>query len=205
MNNTFVIKDIFARLFVIATQNKVDLSSFTYFLETSKFIQIIEDDRYDEYLNKPINKIYSDIVEIETKEDTSYGIYNDAYWCGASYFEIFMHTKKPFSYIFLKMPLETLISLYPVYHEMDLSSLFEYFESAEKKKTILRCLCEINKISLAKLSKVSEIPLPTLVKYNASDKALYKASFQTVMTLSCIFETNISLFREKIEPKRIYG
>ena len=198
MNSSRVVKELFARLFVMAVQNKINLSSFTYLLERSEFIQKVERGRYDPYFNKPLVEIFFDVTGNRVTHDDSFGIFDDAYWCGFSYFEIYERTGKPFSYLFLKLPLVELMDLYGVYHEMDVSSLAELFQQREKKKTILRLLCEQNGISLAQLSAGTGIALSTLSKYNASDNALYRASFQNIMAICKAFDAPISLFLQRI-------
>ena len=194
MNNSRSIRELFARLFVMAVQNKVNLSSFTYLLSRSVFVAKIENGQYDDYFNKPLEQIFYDVTGNKVDFDNSYGVFDDAYWCGYAYYEIHLRTKKPFAYIFMKLPLNKLMDTYPVYHEMDISSLLEYFAAEEKKKTILRLLCEQNKTSLAKLSASTGIGLATLSKYNASDDSLYKGSFQNVIRIANTFNAPVSLF-----------
>ena len=191
-------KETFARLFVLAVQNKINFSSFTYLLERSKFISIVESGVYSDYLNKPLTEIFFDITGNKINEDTSYGIFNDAYWCGYSFFELFLRTHKPFSYIFLKLPFEKLIEVYSIYHEMDFSSLLAYFNEQEKKFTILRLLCKNKKVSLPELSSSTGINLATLSKYNSGDEFLYKASFQNIVIISNVLDAPINLFIEKL-------
>ena len=191
-------KETFARLFVLAVQNKINFSSFTYQLERSKFINIVESGFYNDYLNKSLTEIFFDITGNKISEDSSYGIFNDAYWCGYSYFELFLRTQKPFSYIFLKLPFERLMEIYSIYHEMDFSSLLTYFNEQEKKFTILRLLCKNKKVSLPELSSLTGINLATLSKYNAGDEFLYKASFQNVVIISNVLDAPINLFIEEL-------
>ena len=194
MNDSRSIRELFARLFVIAVQNKANLFSFTYLLSKSAFVAKIENGQYDDYFNKPLEQIFYDVTGYQVGVDNSYGVFNDAYWCGHSYYEIHTRTKKPFAYIFMKLPLNKLMDAYPVYHEMDISSLLDYFAEEEKKKTILRLLCEQNKTSLAKLGTSTGIGLATLSKYNASDEALYKGSFQNVIRIANAFNAPVNLF-----------
>lgn len=198
MNNR-IIKEIFSRLFVIAIQNKINLSSFIFFLERSEFIKKIENKTYDDYFNKPLEDIFSDITGNKIYKDESYGILNDAYWSGYMYFDLFIKTNKPFSYIFLKLPLDKLLDMYPIYHEMDFSNLYEQFVYLEKRKTILRLLCEKHNTSLPKLSETIKIPLSTLSKYNKSDEYLYNASFQNIIKISNFFNTPITLFLRSVD------
>ena len=133
------IKEIFSRLFVIAIDKKMNLYSFTSLLEKSLFVKYIEENKYNDYFNDSINDIFFSFTGMHAF-DTSYGIYNDAYWCGNIYFELFLTLKKSFSYLFLKMPFESLLDLYKIYNEMDISSLIDEFKRREKEKTILKLL-----------------------------------------------------------------
>ena len=188
------------RLFVTAIQNETNLTAFTRGLANSDFIKKIEADNYDDYFNKSIIEIFESITTSYIKEDDSFGIYNDAYWSGVCYFELYLKTRKPFSYLFLKLPLEKMLDIYPVYHEMDFSSLVEYFKQLEQEKTILRALCEEHRVSLSKISKATGISVNTLMKYNASDEALYKGSFQNIIEIVTYFDVPISLFVKEIRP-----
>lgn len=200
MNNYDVdkVRYIFARLFVIAKQNMTNLNAFTHALEKNEFIQKIEANKYDDYFNKSIAEIFESITSNYIREDDSFGIYDDAYWSGVSYFDLHLKTNKPFSYLFLKLPLEKMLGIYVIYHEMDLSSLYEYFQKVEQEKTILRSLCQDYHSSLAKISKATSVSINTLSKYNASDEALYKASFQNIIKIANYFDAPISLFVEKL-------
>ena len=200
MNNYDIekVKYIFARLFVTAIQNETNLTAFTRGLTNSDFVKKIEANKYDDYFNKSITDIFESIVTTYIREDDSFGVYNDAYWSGISYFNLYLKTNKPFSYIFLKLPLEKMLDIYPVYHEMDFSSFYELFQQLEQEKTILRLLCEQYRKSLSKISKATGISVNTLMKYNASDEALYKASFQNIIKIANYFDVSISLFIEKL-------
>ena len=200
MNNYDIdkVKYIFARLFVVAVQNMTNLNAFTRALEKNEFVQKIEANKYDDYFNKSIMEMFESITSNTIREDDSFGIYNDAYWSGVSYFDLHLKAHKPFSYIFLKLPFEKMLDIYDVYHEMDFSSLYEYFQKLEQEKTILRLLCEQSHKSLSKISKATSISINTLSKYNASDEALYKASFQNIIKIANYFDVPISLFIEKL-------
>lgn len=192
--NDYNIKDLFARLFVLAIQNKINFYSFTHHLERSEFVLKIEENEYDDYFNKDILTIFFDITNNHIQSDTSYGIYNDAYWCGYQYFELHKSLHKPFSFIFLKLPLAKMIELYLIYHEMDFSSLLDYFDMVNKRKTILRLLCEQKGCSLTELSAKTGVNKATLSKYNASDDSIYKGSLENIYKIAKYFDYPISLF-----------
>ena len=190
------LRETFSRLFVLAVRNKINFKSFTNMLSNSSFIVAIEKDKYNELFNKPIEQLLFSITGFETKEDNSYGIYNDAYWCGQNYFDLHIKTKKPFVYLFLKLPFEEMMNIYSIYHEMDFSSLVDYFHKKENEKTILRILCEEKRCSLNDLCKATSLSLNTLRKYNSSDDILYNASFQNIAKLIEYFDVSYLVFKK---------
>lgn len=190
------LRETFSRLFVLAIRNKINFTAFTNNLCKSDFILAIEKNKYNEIFNFPIEKLFFSITGFEVKEDNSYGIYNDAYWCGQNYFDIHLKTGKPFIYIFLKLPLYEMINVYSIFHEMDFSSLLEFFHKKEEEKTILRLLCERKNCSLNNITKATSLSLNTLKKYNSSDNLLYKASFQSIVKLIEYFDVSYLLFKE---------
>ena len=103
------LRDTFSRLFVLAVRNKINFKSFTNMLSNSSFINAIEKNTFNDLFNKPIEALLLSITGFAAKEDNSYGVYNDAYWCGQNYFDLHIKTKKSFSYIFLKLPFEVII------------------------------------------------------------------------------------------------
>lgn len=196
MNNYVLptIKDKFSRLFVLAAEYKMNFKAFTTLLCKSEFVKQIEKDEYDPSLDEEIHKTFSKIIGYEVKEDSSYGIYNDAYWAGKNYFDIFLKTRKSFEYIFLKLPMEEMMNLYVIFHEMDFSSLEMLFRSRVEELPILKALTKKYGCTLTYVSKATSIPLSTLKKYSQSDESLYKAEFQTISKLVKFFDVGYSLF-----------
>lgn len=188
------VKEIFSRLFVLATESKMNLEAFTNHLANSNIASSIENNSFSDLFNLPLVKIFYEITGNNIDRDPSFGVFNDAYWCGYSYFEIQQRTGKSFALIFLKLPFAKLIDLYPIYHEMDITSLMDYFNKVNADKTILRLLCQKNKCSLQELSNKTGINKATLAKYNASDDSLLKASFKAVYKLATYFNAPFSLF-----------
>ena len=194
----YYIRDSFSRLFVLAIKNKMHLTSFTTALSKSNFVHIIEKNIYDDIFNQPLEELFYEITGFKIENDDSYGIYNDAYWCGQCYFDLFLNLGKCFEFIFLKLPLEELLNLYPIYHEMDFSSLVEYFNKIDKEKTILRLLCINNHCSLNDISIATSVSINTLKKYNSSDELLYSGSFSNIARLIKYFDVSYLLFMKKI-------
>ena len=196
MNNyeLYKTREVFSQLFVIAIKNKMNLDSFTFYLERSDLVLSTQKDIYSSKVDNNLKDLFYMITNYEVSNIEIEGIYNDAYWAGQSYFDLYQELKIPFSLLFLKLPLSKMLNIYPIYHEMDISSLVSYFISLNKEKTILRILCEKKKCSLSDISKKTNINLSTLKKYNESDSHLYSASFQNINKLVNYFNTTYSLF-----------
>lgn len=192
--DTKQVKETFARLFVLAVQNKINFQAFTSNLEKSELASKIEKEQFSDCFNFSLEKLFFEITGKSIEKDTSFGIYNDAYWCGYSYFEIQQRTKKSFAFIFLKLPFNKLMNLYPIYHEMDVSSLLDYFLRIDKEVTILRLLCLRKGCSIPELSLQTGVNKTTLAKYNASDESLRKASFSSIYKIATFFDVPYTLF-----------
>lgn len=192
------VKETFCRLFVLAISREMNMYSFTHFLAKSDFVNSIEKGYFVDIVNKKVEELFFEICHNSIAEDDSFGTYNAAYWCGEAYYYLFNKLHKSFSYIFLKLPFVKLIDLYDIFHEMDYSSLLDYFYEHESDKTILRVLCEQKPCSLTKLSKAIGVSVNTLSKYNASDDALYKGSFQSIIKIQSYFDCPVSLFIKQL-------
>lgn len=191
-NNLNITVDTFGKLFVLAKKNKLNFSSFSkslikYNINFLKFGVSVES----------IQNVFEHITGVVPIYNDTYGVYDDAYWCAFVYSRLSEILKKPLAYIICKMPVDILIDMYGIYHEADISMLVDRFNEISKNATILRSLCLMNKISLSKLSKLTGINKNTLVKYNASDSALYKASFEKVYNIRNYFDVDYSLFIER--------
>ena len=192
MKKITINKDYFSRLFVLCKIHKVNMLSFTLSLIKYADFNIISEAIGNEV--KSLIDLFNDIANLYIKEDTSFAIYNDAYWCGNVYFYLSKKTNKPLSYILLKLPFNELIDYYDIYHEMDNSSILERFTQIEKEATIIGLLCKYYPCTLNKLSESTKISINTIKKYSKDDKYLYSGSFQNIYLIAEFFNVNYSLF-----------
>ena len=58
---------------------------------------------------------------------------------------------------------------------------------------------QIHQLRMKKISEKTGIGLPTLSKYNSSDSALYKGSFQNIVRIANYFRAPTNLFVEHID------
>lgn len=159
--------------------------------------------RYDDIILGKENDVvslvdlFNEITGLYVQKDTSFGIYDDSYWCGTAYFYLYQKTNQPLPYILLKLPFDRLIDLYPVYHEMDYSTLYERYLEIEKEHTIIELLTELNKTFLSELSRALNISINTMKTYKKNDEHLYKASFDNVYKIGNYYNVPLRLFLKR--------
>ena len=190
--------DYLGRIIFFAVSSKIHLELITDKIAKSSFIDEMERDENSLICSRTSFEIFYDIFGIGYISDSFNMNYNGAYWCGYIYAKIFFEYRKPFSYIALKMPLDKLLDMYQLYHEMDISEVFEAFAEAESKVTIMKLLLKKHGISAAALSRKSGVALRTIARFKESDDYLYKGTYNNVYSLSRILKEPGNLFLKVI-------
>lgn len=198
INDREIYIDRFARIYVLAIEQRINLDLINEVLARSSLIANIERDNYSELYNNSIVSLVRYYFDCVPFEDDSLYKFNNAYWCGFVYMNIFYQYHKPFSYIFLKLPLKKLIDMYDVYHEMDIIAIYEIFEELSKQKTILQLLLEKHKINNKKLAKLSGVKNSTIVHMKQKDDYLYAGSFANVHRIALALNEPDNLFLKNI-------
>jgi len=188
--------DYFSRIFVLAIDSKLHPMVITNTLSNSPLLKDIELNNYSELSNNSPAILFSHYFNIPVYDDISLFNYNNAYWCGSIYMSLFYKYRKPFSYIFLKLPLSKLLDMYPVYHEMDISGVYEIFESAMDNNSILTLLLEKHSMKLNELSNVTNVSINVLKKYKNNDSYIYKGSFNNLHRIALALNEPDNLFLE---------
>lgn len=188
--------DYVARIISFATKYRINTQVITDVLASSDFIEQIENNNYSSLYEKSPQEIYIELFGKACIYDGN--PYDEGYWCGYVYMNIFYKYKKPLSYIFLKMPLNKLLEMYDVYHEMDISEVYEEFEILEKRNTILNLLLIKHDISATKLSRDSDVNLRTIENFKKSDDNLYNASYANVQRIGKLLNEPGNMFLKSI-------
>lgn len=186
--------DIIARLYSLAIDFKMNPDAISERIIKSEIIRDIERRNYCDLDNNTFRSIsYFLFPEINAQDDYLFN-YDRGYWCGYVYMSLFYELKKPISYIILKLPLKELMEMYDVYHEMDISFLFEYFKEIENRNTIIEIILDRYNLSVTKLSKESNVPLRTIKNFKKDDENLYKGTFLNVHRIALALDLPDNLF-----------
>ena len=117
------------------------------------------------------------------------------YWAGWALAEFQWHSGRRFKDIFDSIPFSQIVSMYKVYHEMDISRFIEYADricSEIKRDTKLKTIRESRGLSQAELAKQSGVKLRSIQMYeqrvNDIDKAQGQTLYKLARTLGCSVE-----------------
>ncbi len=127
---------------------------------------------------------------------------SNVYWAGWALAEYQWATCKRFKDIFLRISLEEIISMYSVYHEMDIGHFIEDMNKkydAIEQETRLKTIRENRGISQAELAELSGVKLRSIQMYEQKVNDIDKAQAGTVYKLSRVLGCTIEDLLENPE------
>ena len=127
---------------------------------------------------------------------------SDVYWAGWALAEYQWITCKRFKDIFSKISLTEIISMYKVYHEMDIEHFIEDMNkkyNAIEKETCLKEIRENRGISQTELAKLSGVKLRSIQMYEQKVNDIDKAQVGTIYKLSRVLGCTIEDLLENPE------
>ena len=127
---------------------------------------------------------------------------SNVYWAGWALAEYQWATCKRFKDIFSRISLSQIVSMYHVYHEMDIEHFIEdmnrNYESVERE-THLKTIRENRGISQAELAKLSGVSLRSIQMYEQKINHIDKAQAGTVYKLSRVLGCTVEDLLESPE------
>ena len=127
---------------------------------------------------------------------------SNAYWAGWALAEYQWATCKRFKDIFSRISLSQIVSMYHVYHEMDIEHFIEdmsrKYDSVEQD-THLKTIRENRGISQAELAKLSGVSLRSIQMYEQKINNIDKAQAGTVYKLSRVLGCTVEDLLESPE------
>ena len=127
---------------------------------------------------------------------------SNVYWAGWALAEYQWATCKRFKDIFSRISLSQIVSMYHVYHEMDIEHFIEdmnrNYDSVERE-THLKTIRENRGISQAELAKLSGVSLRSIQMYEQKINNIDKAQAGTVYKLSRVLGCTVEDLLESPE------
>ena len=124
-------------------------------------------------------------LEYTDAEDAMYLDKSPEYWAGWTLAYYQWKSGKSFGEILSKVPLSSLLDMYDVYHQMDISKSVEYLDAHTKTMySRLRCYRNLIGLSQSALSKASGVALRQIQLFEQGERDINKTSAQTLFQLS---------------------
>ena len=161
----------------------------------SPFFDCFEKNNLDALLSLSLEKITSDIFRKEVIYDYSLKPGDPYYWAGLTIMSVMMNLRIPLKRVLLTMTLPEIVSCFALYHEMNDEQFLEHFASIGKERSLLKIIRKDKGLSLSKISFLTGIKLPTLVKADASTEALLSTSFSSLSLLTDLFSLSADVFK----------
>lgn len=119
---------------------------------------------------------------------------SNIYWAGWALAEYQWSTRKRFKDIFTRISFSEIISMYSVYHEMDIEHFIEDMNlkyNSVEQETRLKTVRENRDISQAELAKLSGVKLRSIQMYEQKVNDIDKAQAGTVYKLSRVLGCSV--------------
>lgn len=116
-----------------------------------------------------MEKIYNDMFPAR-ENNFVYDEYDIFGWCGYAYMHLFLNRQITFEALFFLIPLEQMMSMYKIYHEMNISRLDDYVDET-LKYSLLDIIMKHKKISNSELANSTSLSISTInaLRYGKRD------------------------------------
>ena len=127
--------------------------------------------------------IYHQIFPLKDNDGFIQDIYSRYSWVGYIYIHLFLDLDITFESLFFIIPIDEMLSLYHLYHEMDYSQTLNYVKD-KIEYTILDVIMKKKKISSSRLSSLTNIPISTIKALRYSDRDINKLEASKLLSIA---------------------
>ena len=127
--------------------------------------------------------IFGRMFDINVSNEYEYSPYDVYGWLGYIYVHLFFGLKITFESLFITLPIDEAINMYPLYHEMDYLQTLEYVKS-KIKYSFLDEIMICRKLSSLKLSRLSGVSYSTISALRYGKRDINKLEASSLLKLS---------------------
>ena len=129
-----------------------------------------------------MEKVYNDIFPMN---DNSYDFdpYDIFGWMGYAYIRLFLSLETTFEALFFLVPIQEMLNLYNLYHEMDINQLINTVKET-MKHSLLDIVMKKKKISNKELADKSSISMSTISALRYGNRDINKLEARKLLLLS---------------------
>lgn len=162
--------DTFGYVISRSIEENYSLQYIENMISHSRFIEEIEQSNITTIAFSSSEKIYHDVFPLRDNPGYFYDPYNQYGWISNIYIHLFLHYQITFELMFMIFPIQKMLELYKLYHEMDLKQIYSLFEETVQY-SYLDNILKYKHISVSELSDKSGISFGTInaLRYNKRD------------------------------------
>ena len=144
-----------------------------------------------------MEKIYSGIFT-DYNNDYQYNPYDIFGWVGYAYIHLFLNLEITFEALFFLIPIQEMLNMYKLYHEMDITHLEEYAKEV-MKHSLLDVIMKRKKTSNNDLSKKTNIPVSTINSLRYGNRDITKLEAKKILSIAYALNVKIETLLTNID------
>lgn len=183
--------DTLGEIIALARLDKYSYEHIEKTIASSKMISELEYSNITLIAFSSSSILYRSMFPEGTASINDIALFDMNYWIGEMYINIFLKYRLTFEAIFTILPLEVMQYQYNLYHEMDVSNFYEYFESLLKEENLFSRFLKKKKVSAVKLSKMTGISLSTIRSIKENKRDIKKMRVGLIENIAIHLDINI--------------
>ena len=150
-----------------------------------------------------MEKIYRNIFPEFDNNNFIYNPYDEFGWASYIYIHLFIKYQITFEVLFMIIPLKKMLSLYKIYHEMDINQMYSFFQESIEF-SYFDNIVKYRKISSKQLSLKSGVSFSTIASLRFSKRDISKLEAMKLYNLATVLKIKISSLLPNLELKLQY-
>lgn len=188
-------KEVFCYLLERAVDEEYSFSYIEYTISHSRMVNEFEESNVTLIAFSSLEKIYQEIFPFKENNNFKHNIYGKFGWISDAYINLFLNLNITFETMFIIFPLEEMLSLYKIYHEMSFSKLID-LKNEKVPYTYLDNIMKYRNISTNELATKSGIPFSTINALRYGKRDIRKLESNKLLVIS----KNLSVKMESLLP-----
>lgn len=144
-----------------------------------------------------MEKTYSGIFT-DYNNEYQYNPYDIFGWVGYAYIHLFLNLEITFEALFFLIPIQEMLNMYKLYHEMDITHLEEYAKEV-MKHSLLDVIMKRKKTSNNDLSKKTNIPVSTINSLRYGNRDITKLEAKKILSIAYALNVKIETLLTNID------
>ena len=183
--------DTLGEIIALAKLDKYSNEHIEKTLASSKMISELENSDITLIAFSSSSILYRSMFPNGNASINDIALFDKNYWIGEMYISVFLKYKLTFEAIFTILPLEVMEYQYKLYHEMDISNFYEYFESLLKEETLFSRFLKTKKISAVKLASLTGISLSTIRSIKEGKRDIKRMQVGLIENIAATLNINV--------------